>query len=145
VARVATITNGLGVNVVYDAVGGQLFSKLIEATARFGRVITYGALAPDAVSGTPFPWFALIAKGISIRGHLIFELTCDPLRFGEQAPFDPEWYPRAVEYTLQRLESGVFQPVIAQVFPFAEILEAHDVVERNSSVGKIVVELTPPR
>jgi NADPH:quinone reductase len=145
VARVATITNGLGANVVYDAVGGQLFPKLIEATARFGRVITYGALAPDAVSGTPFPWFPLIAKGISIRGHLIFELTCDPLRFDEHAPFDPEWYPRAVEYTLQRLESGAFQPVIAQVFPFAEILEAHDVVEHNSSVGKIVVEVTPAR
>jgi NADPH:quinone reductase len=141
VTRIREITNGQGAQVVYDAVGGQMFPKLIEATARFGRIVTYGALAPDAVSGTPFPWFPLIAKGITLRGHLIFELTCDPDRFGERAPFDPEWYPRAIQYTLERLESGAFKPLIAQVFAFDRILEAHDAVETNTAVGKVIVTL----
>jgi NADPH:quinone reductase-like Zn-dependent oxidoreductase len=139
VTRVQEITKGQGANVVYDAVGGQMFPKLIEATARFGRVVTYGALAPDAVSGTPFPWFPLIAKGITLRGYLIFELTCDPERFGQAAPFDPEWYPRAIQYTLQRLETGAFKPLVAQVFAFEHILEAHDAVETNAAVGKVIV------
>jgi NADPH:quinone reductase len=139
--RVLEITKGTGANVVYDAVGGQLFPKLIEATARFGRVITYGALAPDAVSATPFPWFPLIAKGISVRGHLIFELTYDPERFGHAAPFDSLWYPRAVEYILGRLQTGVFKPIVSQVFAFDSLMEAHDTVERNDKIGKVVVRL----
>jgi len=140
-ARVLEITQGHGANVVYDAVGGAQFAKLIEATARFGRVVTYGALAPDAVTGTPLPWFDLIGRAISIRGHLIFELTCDPSRFGRERPFDPEWYPRAVNYTLDRLERGVFKPAVAQVFSFDNLLTAHDAVENNAMGGKVVVRM----
>jgi NADPH:quinone reductase-like Zn-dependent oxidoreductase len=140
-ARVLEITHGRGADVVYDAVGGAQFAKLIAATARFGRVITYGALAPDAVTGTPLPWFDLLARAISIRGHLVFELTCDPSRFGSERPFDPEWYPRAIEYTLDGLERGALKPSVAQVFSFDNILDAHDAVENNPLGGKVVVQV----
>jgi NADPH:quinone reductase-like Zn-dependent oxidoreductase len=139
--RVLEITGGKGANLIYDAVGGAAFAGLVEAAARFARIITYGALDPNAIAGTTFPWFPAIAKGLTLRGHLIFEHTADPERFGQQNPTDPEVYPQMVDYVLTRLRSGAFRPKIAQRFAFADLFKAHDAVENNNAVGKVVVTL----
>ncbi|HJV94621.1 MAG TPA: zinc-dependent alcohol dehydrogenase family protein [Albitalea sp.] len=140
-ARVMEITQGRGAEIVFDAVGGAGFAGLIEATARYGRVYIYGALAPDAVTGTPFPWRPVLSKRVRIQGYLLFELTYDPLRFGAQRPFDPEAYPRAIAFTLQGLQSGAFKPVIAREFDFEDLLVAHDFVESDAQTGKVVVRV----
>jgi NADPH:quinone reductase len=140
-ARVHDITKGQGADLIYDAVGGASFASLAEAAARFAKIITYGALDPNAVSGTPCPWFPMIAKGLTLRGHLIFEHTCDPLRFGEKNPTDPESYPRMIDYVVSRLKSGVYRPKVAQTFSFEQLMVAHDAVETNTEVGKIVVKV----
>lgn len=65
----------------------------------------------------------VISKGISIRGYTLFELTDNPDRFGTEKPYDPVAYPKA------------------KVFPFDRIVEAHNYVEKNQALGKVVVKL----
>lgn len=137
--RVKQITGGRGVDFVLDPVGGRDFPKLVDSMARHGQIIIYGALAPDAATGTPLPWGILIFKGISIRGYLLFELTYDPERFGATLPYDPVVYPAAKNFVLDGVRSGVLKPAIAKVFPFDRIIEAHEYVENNQNLGKIVV------
>jgi len=84
----------------------------------------YGALAPEP---TPYPLFTALAKGLTIRGYTLFELTPDPV------------FPKAKQYIFEHLASGAFKPVIATTFPFGEIVEAHRYMESNAQVGKIVV------
>ncbi|MFH0344188.1 MAG: zinc-binding dehydrogenase [Chromatiales bacterium] len=139
VDRVKQITGGRGVDFVWDGVGGKDFPKLVEATAPHGQIIIYGALAPDARTGTPMPWFPLMFKGISIRGYLVFELTFDPERFGATRPYDPVAYPAAKKFVLDGLRSGTLKPAVAKCFPFDRIVEAHDYVENNQNLGKVVV------
>jgi hypothetical protein len=83
---------------------------LVEATALAGQIITYGALVADAVNSTPLPWFPLIAKGVDIRGYLLFELTYDPRRYGHDKPFHPTAYDAAKKYVLAGLSSGALKP-----------------------------------
>ncbi|HSY37054.1 MAG TPA: zinc-dependent alcohol dehydrogenase family protein [Acidobacteriaceae bacterium] len=124
VARVNEITSGKGARVVFDPIGGPMLESLAAATAYHGIVLEYGALASEA---TPFPLFTALAKGLTIRGYTLFELTTDPV------------FSKAKQYVFDRLAAGAFRPLIDKTFPFAEMVAAHRYMESNAQVGKIVV------
>jgi very-short-patch-repair endonuclease len=96
-----------------------------------GQINIYGALDFESINDIPMPWFPMIAKGISIRGYTLFELTDNPDRFGTEKPYDPVAYPQAKEFILAGLESGALKPMVAKVFSFDRIVEAHDYVENK--------------
>jgi NADPH:quinone reductase-like Zn-dependent oxidoreductase len=124
VARVHEITSGKGARIVFDPIGGQILESLAGATAFHGIIFEYGALATEP---TPYPLFAALAKGLTIRAYTLFELTHDPV------------FPIAKQYIFDHLASGAFKPLIDKKFPFAEIVEAHRYMESNAQIGKIVV------
>lgn len=141
VERVKQLTGNSGVDFVFDAVGGRDFPRLVDATMPGGQIITYGGLAPDAVTGTPMPWFPLIGKGVSVRGYTLFELTYNPRLFGSARPYDPEAFPAAKRFILDGVRTGALKPVIAKMFSFERIIEAHEYVENNQNLGKVVVHV----
>jgi NADPH:quinone reductase-like Zn-dependent oxidoreductase len=126
VARVNEITLGKGARIVFDPIGGKILESLAAATAYQGIIFEYGALAPEP---TTYPLFAALAKGLTIRGYTLFELTSKPV------------FPKAKQYIFDHLASGAFRPIIAKMFPFAEIVGAHRYMESNAQLGKIVVTL----
>ncbi len=125
VARMAEITQGAGAELIFDPVGGPILNQLAEAAARAGRIIEYGALDNQP---TPFPLFAALAKGLTIRGYTLFELTQDKNRVE-----------KAKSFILPLLESKKLTPVIDRVFNFNQIQQAHEYMESNQQMGKIVV------
>ena len=88
-------------------------------------LLEYGALSPEP---TPFPLFAVLGKSLTLRGYLVHEITGDPARL--QA---------AKSFVLGGLESGALRPIIAKIFRFEEIVDAHRYLESNQQFGKIVV------
>jgi NADPH:quinone reductase-like Zn-dependent oxidoreductase len=126
VARVNEITSGKGARIVFDPIGGKILESLAAATASKGIIFEYGALAPEP---TPYPLFTALAKGLTVRGYTLFELTPDPV------------FPKAKQYIFDHLASGAFKPLIDKTFPFAEIVGAHRYMESNAQIGKIVVTL----
>lgn len=124
-ARVMEITGGQGANLCFDPVAGPFLTKLAEACAEGATIFEYGALYPEA---TPFPLFAALSKGLTVRGYTLFELVRQP-----------ETLERMKGYISVRLASGRFQPVIDRTFPLEEIAEAHRYMQSNQQNGKIVV------
>lgn len=125
VERGMSLTSGKGVRVVFDPIAGPLLIKLAEVTASGGIIFEYGALSPEP---TPFPLFPALAKGLTVRGYLLFEISKNP-----------ESLTRGKDYIYQGLESGSLKPVIDRTFPLEEIVEAHRYMESNQQQGKIVV------
>jgi len=123
--RVMEITDGRGANLCFDPVAGPFLAKLAEACAAGATIFEYGALYPEA---TPFPLFAALRKGLTVRGYTLFELVRRP-----------ETLERAKAYISVRLASGRFKPVIDRTFPLEEIAEAHRYMQSNQQNGKIVV------
>jgi len=82
----------------------------------------------DADTLRSLPLFTTLAKMLTIRGYLLFEITSNPQRLakGKQFVFDG-------------LASGALKPTIAKTFPLEKIVEAHRYLEGNSQVGKVVV------
>jgi NADPH:quinone reductase-like Zn-dependent oxidoreductase len=125
VERGMSLTSGKGVRVVFDPIAGPLLIKLAEVSASGGIIFEYGALSPKP---TPFPLFPALAKGLTVRGYLLFEISKNP-----------ESLTRGKDYIYQGLESGSLKPVIDRTFPLEEIVEAHRYMESNQQQGKIVV------
>ena len=123
--RVMQITDGNGANIVFDPVAGPTLTKLAQAAARGGTIFVYGALAP---APTPYPLFEALGKGLSIQGYTLFEITGDPERMA-----------RAKHFVYDGLAAGDLKPIVARTFSLDEIVEAHQYMESNQQIGKIVV------
>jgi len=122
---VKRITDGTGARILFDPIAGEGVETLAQAVSYCGTIILYGALATSA---TPFPLFAAIGNGLSLRGYSLFEVVSNPERLAA-----------GKKYVLDGLASGKLKPVIAKVFPFEKIVEAHRFLESNEQIGKVVV------
>ncbi len=122
---VMSITSDKGANIIFDPVGGPMLEILANAAALGAIIFEYGALAPEA---TPFPLFSSLAKGLTIRGYTLFEITKDA-----------EKTARGKQYVYEGLKSGALKPIIDRSFTLDNIADAHRYMESNQQTGKIVV------
>jgi len=125
VTRMAEITQDSGAELIFDPIGGPLLSQLAEVAAKGGRIIEYGALDSEP---TPYPLFSALAKGLTIRGYTLFEITHDKDRLEN-----------AKAFLWPLFNAGKLTPAIDRVFSFNQIQQAHEYMESNQQMGKIVV------
>lgn len=123
--RVKEITGGKGARVVFDPIAGKGIEQLAEATAQNGIIIEYGNLSLEP---TPFPLFAALRKGLSIRGYVMSEIVGVPAIRA-----------KAEKYVFDQIQNETFKPKIAKTFTLSQIVEAHKYMESNEQIGKIVV------
>ena len=124
-ARVNEITGGKGARISFDPIGGHGLQALGDAASVGGTIFEYGALASEP---TPFPLFAALQKGLTVRGYTLFEVVANP-----------ETFAKAKRYVFDHLAAGTFKPRIDKTFPLSQIVGAHRYMESNQQVGKIVV------
>ncbi|MFS0828076.1 zinc-dependent alcohol dehydrogenase family protein [Pseudomonas phoenicis] len=127
VAEVNFLTEGKGARMAFDPVGGPEVANILRALSYLGIFFQYGALETTDLS---VPVMELLGKDLTIRGYQLFEITQDPERLN-----------RAKDFIAKGLESGSLQPVVSKTFPFSEIIEAHQYMESNAQIGKIVIEI----
>jgi NADPH:quinone reductase-like Zn-dependent oxidoreductase len=127
VKRVMALTDGKGASTVFDPVAGPFLDTLAAATAAGGTIFEYGALSTHP---TPFPLFAALGKGLTLRGYTLFEIVRDP---GKLA--------RGKQYIYDGLKSGALKPHIDRTFSLIAIVEAHRYMESNRQKGKIVIKV----
>jgi len=137
---IVEITDGLGADVVYDAVAGPGLEELIWATKRLGLVIVYGALGGKA-GATSLPFGACFLRGVKLHaGFQVFDFTGNS-RLG--LPTNLKATARAKRFISRGLASGSFAAKIDRVFYGLDgYALAHQYIETGAQVGKIVASLT---
>ncbi len=137
---IVDITDGLGADVIYDAVAGPGLEELVWATKRLGQVIVYGALGGKA-GATSLPFGACFLRGIKLHaGFRVFDFTGNS-RLGLSANLQAT--ARAKRFIRRGLASRSFTAKIDRVFYGLEgYVPAHQYIETGAQVGKIVVSLT---
>jgi NADPH:quinone reductase len=126
VSRVMEITNGHGIDLVFDAIAGPLLDTLATVAAPGATIFVYGALSPDSV--TPFPLFPALQKGLKVQGYTLFEITTNSVKLKH-----------AKQYIYEGLKSGELVPILDRTFTLDQIVEAHRYMESNQQNGKITV------
>ncbi len=125
-------TGGRGVDVVLDVVGGEYWSRNVDALALCGRMVVVGTLSGPR---TELDLGPLMRKRLRVRGTV---LRSRPLE--EKAALT-----QAVSrHLLPLFASGRLRPVVDRTFPLAEVAEAHRYMASNANFGKIVLLHDPP-
>ena len=125
-------TDGKGVNLVINAVGGSMFAECIRSLAFEGRLATVGYV--DGVLKAEIDIEALHAKRLSLFG------VSNKLRTAEQRA---ESLPAFKKQILPLVEAGRIVPLVCKTLPFENLLEAKAMMDGNKHLGKIVLAGTP--
>jgi len=121
-------TDGKGVDLVVNTVGGTVFAECIRALAFRGRLAMVGYV--DGVVRSELDLEALHAKRLRLFG-VSNKLRTAPQRAETVAGF--------VRDVLPAFADGRIRPVVDKVFPLAELPAAKAYMESDAQVGKIVV------
>jgi NADPH:quinone reductase-like Zn-dependent oxidoreductase len=108
-------------------VAGSYMQRNLEALALEGKVVMIGLLESDRAD---FAVGTLLTRRLTITGSTLWARTIEQKAEIRQA-LDEKVRPL--------LESGAVRPVVDRVFPLERAGEAHDFMETNSHVGKILL------
>jgi len=121
-------TNGKGVNLVINAVGGSMFAEGMRALAYEGRFATVGYV--DGVTESLFDIDDFHTRRLRMFG------SSNKLRGPEQrAGLVTDF----IKDIVPMFASGIIKPIIDKVHPFAQLETAKAEMESNNHVGKIVL------
>ena len=123
-------TNGEGVNLIVNTVGGSMFAECVRAMAFEGRLATVGYV--DGVLKGEMDIQALHSKRLTLFG------VSNKLRNAAQRASGVAGF---VADLLPVISVAGFQPVIDKIFPFDQLAEAKAYMESNRHLGKIVLAM----
>jgi NADPH2:quinone reductase len=122
-----TLTNGKGVDVILDMVGGDYTGKNIKCLANDGRLVLINTVKGNKVE---------IDLSEVMRKRLV--ITGSMLRARDVA-FKSAIAKKLEEHIWPLLASGQIKPIIYKTFPAHEASKAHELMESSEHMGKIVI------
>ncbi len=126
-AEVQRMTSGAGVHGVLDLVGGDYLDGNLKSLTQLGHIILVGLTAGRSAQ---LDLNAVLRKRITIIGTV---MRTRPLAEKIETV-------RAFEATAREwMDTGRIAPVIDRILPMTQAAAAHQLVEENANVGKIVL------
>ncbi|MBL9010006.1 MAG: NADPH:quinone oxidoreductase family protein [Alphaproteobacteria bacterium] len=123
---VKDFTGGLGADVIYDPVGGDVFDESVRCIAFDGRLLVIGFTSgriPEISVNMP------LIKGFSVVG----------VRAGEYGRRFPARGRENLEAIDQLAEEGIIRPHVFATFPLERAVEAMRMLQERKVIGKVVV------
>jgi NADPH2:quinone reductase len=127
--RVMADTDGRGVDVVLDPIGGAVRAASFEVLAPFGRLVTYSNVSREPEVAPEAEW--LRARCVSYVGYSGGQFSA---RF-------PELMRPVLEEAVSLVAQGVLDVGVTQVFPLAEVAAAHRAFETRTARGKLILSV----
>lgn len=124
--RIKELTAGRGADVVYDPVGGELFTASLRSIAFEGRILIIG-FASGSVP--PVPANHLLVKNVDLIG----------INWPAYAEFNPQVMTDSIQTLIDWYLDGVIKPHVSATYPLQRAVEALDQVVSRKSTGKVVI------
>jgi NADPH2:quinone reductase len=128
--RVKELTKQAGANVVYDAVGGDVFDACLRCVAWEGRLLVIG-FASGRIPEIPAN--RLLLKGCAAVG----------VYWGAFAARDPAANVRNFERLFELYAAGKIDPRVGRTYALAEAAQAIADLENREIIGKAVIQVRP--
>ena len=125
-AEVKRLTDGKGVQVVYDSVGKTTFDKSLNCLAPLGYMVLYGASSGPV---PPFDAAVLNAKGsLFLTRPSLFHYIADRASLEKRAGDVLNW-----------IANGSLKLRMEHTFALSDVAEAHRSLEGRKTTGKVLL------
>jgi len=122
-------TEGVGVDVAFDTVGGPTFNQLVGATRVYGDIVTILQVPDDA------DWKTIRMRNIRVSQ----ELMLTPMLM--ELPEAAEHHGDILEQCAQFFDERKLSVFVSDTLPLDQAAEAHRRIESGSMTGKLVLEV----
>jgi NADPH2:quinone reductase len=129
VAEVKRITDGKGVELILDMVGGPYLEKNLRCLGVEGRLVQIAFLQTSKVE---FDFLPMMLKRLTLTGS-----TLRPRSVEQKAAIARELH----EKVWPLLEAGTVRPIVHKVFPLEQAAEGHRLMESSQHIGKIMLKV----
>jgi putative PIG3 family NAD(P)H quinone oxidoreductase len=130
VEAIGQLTNGRGVDLILDIMGGDYLTRNVSTLAIEGRLVQIGLQSGG--STVPLDLWTIMSRRLTVTGS-----TLRPRSVADKgqiaAALRREVWPL--------LEQGRVKPIIHRRFPLAEAAAAHRLMESSDHIGKIVLDV----
>ncbi|XP_071444069.1 quinone oxidoreductase-like protein 2 homolog [Hetaerina americana] len=126
---VKEVTNGKGVSVVFDTVGGEIFEESIKCAGHESKVVIAGFAShkvPKIIAST------LLSSSISLLG----------VSLAHYREVDPDVYREIVLDAIDMCEQGLLKPFISSTVSLEDINKAIDMISQRKSTGKVIIKMS---
>jgi len=120
-------TDGAGVDLVVDPVGGDRFTDSLRSLAPFGRVLVVGFTAGDIPT-------------VRVNRLLLGNIDVVGVAWGGYALTRPGYLHEQWAQLAPHLASGALAPVVSARFPLERAAEALAAIDERAVTGKVVLE-----
>jgi NADPH2:quinone reductase len=124
--RIKALTEGRGVDLVYDPIGGALAEPALRCVGWRGRYLVVGFAAGEIPK---LPLNLLLLKGSALVG--VF--------WGEFVKREPALNAENMTQLMQWLRDGKIHPLISRRYPLSRASEALDALLARKAIGKLVI------
>lgn len=143
VRRIHDLTNGEGVDLIVDSIGGKHFARSYNVLRPTGRLVMFGVSAmvqgksrsyldvAKMLLGTPLMKFHPINLMNQNKGVLGVNIG----HLWEEVEMISGWLRKLLEWA----NSGQIRPVIDRVFSFEEAATAHHYIQDRRNKGKVIL------
>jgi len=120
-------TDGQGVDVILDMVGGDYVARNLELAAVDGRIASISFLRGSQVE---IDMMQILRKRLTVTGSTLRPRSAEA-KAGIAEKLRAQIWPL--------IESGEIKPLIAARFPLADVVESHKLMESSKHIGKIIL------
>lgn len=124
--RVKALTDGRGVDVVYDPVGGDAFDQSLRCIAWEGRIIIIGFAAGRIPQ---IPANLVLVKNIDVIGFF----------WGSYRRYKPQLQAESFQELFRWYEQGRLKPHVSHRLPLQQVKDALELLKTRKSTGKVVL------
>ncbi len=128
---VAGLTDGRGVDVVVDVVGGDVFTDSLRVLAPLGRLLVVGFAAGQGIPEVRVN--RLLLHNTDVRG-----VGWGAYALNRRGYLRQQW-----DAVLPWWDSGVVDPPIGATYPHERAAEALEVLDDRRAMGKVVLAVGP--
>ncbi|RKZ37265.1 MAG: NAD(P)H-quinone oxidoreductase [Gammaproteobacteria bacterium] len=125
--RIVALTDGAGVDVILDMVGGDYLSRNLKSLNDSGRLVQ---IAIQHGAKSELNLWSVMSKRLTITGS-----TLRPRSVAEKAAIAEALKTRVWPL----LNAGSIKPVIHATFPLEQAAKAHALMESSAHLGKIIL------
>ena len=118
-------TQGRGVDLILEMVGGETFRQNLEAVVPYGRIVVFGAASGESANINNVN---LIFRPIEVIGYHLLVM----------AQKRPELFQQQIVEMTELIQKGVIVPAEPTTAPLSDAVSWMEAMERRETTGKIV-------